>query len=62
MLPEEDVLMSSTRFGLRRWFEREVSTPLDAMYARIDEHLMQDSVEEASPQAAPTARQSPASE
>ena len=47
--------MPSTRFGLRRWFEREVSAPLTAMYARIDEHLLQESPETTLPRAKPTA-------
>lgn len=53
MLPEEDVRMPSTRFGLRRWLEREVTTPLTAMYAHIDEHLLEGSADQGSPPTAP---------
>lgn len=46
MLPEEDVAMPSNRFIPLRWIERVVDTPLTAMYAQIDEHLFEGSVEQ----------------
>jgi hypothetical protein len=53
MLPEEDVPMLSTHFGLRRWYDREITGPLSAMYAGIDEHLASKPVEDAPPPAEP---------
>jgi len=62
MLPEEDVPMPSTRFGLFRWFEREVSAPLTAMYAAIDAHLLDESIEQRPPLVSPKGESAPRSE
>jgi hypothetical protein len=53
MLPEEDVPMLSTHFGLRRWYEREITEPLSAMYAGMDERLASAPAEDAQPPAGP---------
>jgi hypothetical protein len=64
MLPEEDVPMSSTRFGLNRWYQREIAEPLTAMYARIDDHALSPTQDEddTPPVSIPTGRPASASE
>ena len=45
--------MTHSRGTLRGWFQREVSAPLDAMYARIDERLLREDREEPAPSSDP---------
>jgi len=53
--------MPSSRYSFTRWFRREISEPLEAMYSRMDERLLEEQREPARPPSA-SGKQSPETE